>query len=144
MKQPLRRNKMLLLSTLAFIALLGAWMAREGVAQTPAPATAETENPKVKITFQTHPAVKADVWWGKKKLGTILDRRRPLVVERPRDSGPMDITIRAQGFLPVHTRASTFDDQHLSVKLTEVAEKHTLFGYRAAAPDAGAPVDPQP
>jgi hypothetical protein len=71
---------------------------------------------------------------------------RPLVVVRPRDSGPLDLVVRAAGFLPVHTRAYTFSDSRVAVKLTPVEEKNTLFGFRAevppvaaANPDGGAP-----
>jgi hypothetical protein len=54
--------------------------------------------------------------------------------------------VRAAGFLPVHTRAYTFSDSRVAIKLTPVSEKNTLFGYRAEvppegaiSPDAGAP-----
>jgi hypothetical protein len=96
----------------------------------------------VKITFQTIPPVKAEVLWGKKRLGFINGARRPpikpLIVERPRDSGPIDIVVKAEGFLPVNTRAYTFNDNKLNVKLTAVTEKHTLLGFKQALPDAGA------
>ena len=110
---------------------------------------------KVQVIIQTVPPKKAMVYWGKKNLGAI-PTPRALVVERPRDSGPMDLVIRAAGFLPVHTRATTFSDMRLAVKLTPVTDKHTLFGYRnvptPANPDGGvpapvptpAPMAPQP
>jgi hypothetical protein len=72
------------------------------------------------------------------------------VLERPRDSGPLDLTIHASGFLPVHTRAYTFTDSRVAVKLTPPSEKNTLFGYREEPPpppnpDAGAlPALPDP
>ncbi len=123
---------------------MGALMIRPGAAQTPPAPEREGESATVKLTFQTVPPVKAEVWWGKKKLGLIVDRRRPLIIERPRDSGPLDVTVKAEGFLPVHTRAYTFDDYRVSVKLTAANEKHTLFGYRTPLPDAGAPSDAAP
>ena len=100
----------------------------------------------VHVYIQTVPPRKAQVKWGKKNLG-VIPVPRPLVVERPRDSGPMDLAIRASGYLPVHTRAYTFTDSRVSVKLTPPAEKNTLFGYRedpAPNPDAGAPAAPIP
>ena len=111
--------------------------------------SAEVETPSAKsdvvhVTIQTVPPRKAQVKWGRKSLGTI-PVPRPLVVERPRDSGPMDLVIRASGFLPVHTRAYTFSDSRVAVKLTPPAEKNTLFGYReepAPNPDAGVPPAP--
>jgi hypothetical protein len=100
---------------------------------------------KVYITLQTVPPRKAVVKWGSKTLG-VIPVPRPLVVVRPRDSGPLDLVVRVAGFLPVHTRAYTFSDSRVAIKLTPVSEKNTLFGYRqevppqgAASPDAGAP-----
>src|SRR5690606_16188077 len=58
-------------------------------------------SPNVKLTFSTYPPRQASVSWGAKRLG-FIDRGRPLVVERPRDSGPLDVIIRAQGYIPVH------------------------------------------
>jgi hypothetical protein len=101
------------------------------------PAKADT----VHITIQTVPPRKAQVKWGRKSLGPI-PAPRALVLERPRDSGPLDLTIHASGSLPVHTRAYTFTDSRVAVKLTPPTEKSTLFGYReepAPNPDAGAP-----
>jgi hypothetical protein len=118
----------------------------------PAAATAaEGESPPakpdtVRITIQTVPPRKASVRWGNKTLG-VIPTPQALVVERPRDSGPLDLVIRAAGFLPVHTRAYTFSDSRVAVKLTPPAEKSKLFGYRqepAPPPDAGAPPEPPP
>src|SRR5262245_687974 len=61
-----------------------------------APAVAPIERPKrpddhVKIVFTVLPSTKkATVTWGKKKLG-MIGPRQPLVVQRPRDSGPLDV-----------------------------------------------------
>lgn len=87
------------------------------------------------IIFTTVPSVHATVSWGKKKLGRI-EPGKPLVVVRPRDTGPLDVIIRADGYLPVHTRAHTFSDNRLSVKLTRPDQKTTLLGYRVPI-DAG-------
>jgi hypothetical protein len=113
--------------------------------------TAPAKPDTVRISIQTVPPRKAMVKWGRKSLGTI-PVPRALVVDRPRDSGPLDLVIRASGFLPVHTRAYTFSDSRVAVKLTPPSEKNTLFGYReepAPNPDAGAPApvpapDPAP
>ena len=61
-------------------------------------------SPTVKLTFRTFPARRASVSWGTKRLGWT-DRGKWLVVERPRDSGPLDVIVRARDFLPVHARA---------------------------------------
>lgn len=106
----------------------------------PPPAQSDT----VHVIIQTVPPRKAQVKWGKKPLG-MIPVPRPLVVERRRDSGPMDLVIRASGFLPVHTRVYTFSDSRVAVKLTPPEEKSKLFGYReepAPNPDAGVPAAP--
>ncbi len=106
--------------------------------------TGEKKTELVHITIQTVPPRKAMVKWGHKSLG-MIPVPRPLVVERPRDSGPLDLVIRATGYLPVHTRAYTFSDSRVAVKLTPPEEKNKLFGYRqepAPSPDAGVPAPP--
>ena len=94
---------------------------------------------KVRVVFRTFPSTRASVTWGKQRLG-FINPKAPLVIERPRDSGPMDVVIRAPGFLPVHTRAYTFDDTVVEVRLTTPAKKNTIYGYREPLPpaDAGA------
>ena len=94
---------------------------------------------KVRITFTViPPKEKAMVYWGRKRLGPIAPHQ-PLIIERPRDSGPLDVIVRAQGFLSVQTRAYTFADSKVAVKLTPPDQKKALLGYREAPPDAGAP-----
>jgi len=95
-------------------------------------------SPNVKLTFRTFPARRASVSWGTKRLGWT-DRGKWLVVERPRDSGPLDVVVRAQDFLPVHARAYTFDDAFVDVKITPVEKKDTVYGYQQPLTDAGAP-----
>lgn len=93
---------------------------------------------KVRITFTVWPpSLKAMVFWGRRRLGLIAPHQ-PLIVERSRDSGPLDVIVKAQGFLPVQTRAYTFADSKVSVKMTPPDQKKTLLGYREAVPDGGA------
>ncbi len=81
------------------------------------------------ITIWTVPYTTATVFWGKKLLGKIVPGK-PLVVQRPRDSGPLDLMVRAGGYLSVQTRAHTFNDSRLVVKLTRPDKKNELVGYR--------------
>lgn len=138
---------------LAIVVGLVTWVGwrRTDAQSTPAPApgaapTAGGETPvpgatptgtTATIEFMTSPAVQATVTWGDTRLGRIAPGE-PLVVVRPRDSGPLDVVIRAQGYLPVTTRAHTFTDNKMMVKLTSPAQRHTLHGYRAPI-DAGVP-----
>jgi hypothetical protein len=100
----------------------------------------------VRIVIQTVPPRRARVRWGRKTLG-VIPAPRPLVVVRPRDSGPLDLVIRASGYLPVHTRAYTFSDSRVVVKITPPEEKSKLFGYReepVPSIDGGVPAEPLP
>jgi hypothetical protein len=138
-------------SGLKLLSVPVAW-ARAGTDKPPAPPIAKQVREKVKITVQTIPPVKAEVRWGKKKLGVLNTGKKPFFIERFKDSGPIDVTVRAEGFLPVHTRAYTFETNKITVKLTPLTEKHTLFGFKqvpdggvdGGAADAGAPAGPVP
>jgi hypothetical protein len=119
--------------------------------QPPAAAAPVTPPTTVKISITTVPTQKrVFVSWGKKRLG-VIEPHHPLIVQRPRDSGPLDLVITCDGFVPVQTRAYTFGDSKLAVKLTPLDQKNTLLGYRAELPpepppgaDAGVPGTPPP
>jgi hypothetical protein len=115
-----------------------------GAPAAPAAAPARASE-TVKIVFSVIPSSKkATVSWGKKKLGVIAPQH-PLVVTRPRDSGPLDVMVRADGCVPVQTRAYTFADSKVAVKVTPLDQKNTLLGYREELPpDGGAPSGPSP
>ena len=105
------------------------------------PAAAKTASKNVRIVFTVLPSSKkATVSWGKKKLGVIAPHA-PLIVQRPRDSGPLDVVVRAEGCVPVQTRAYTFEDSKVAVKVTPNDQKNTLLGYREEVPaaDGGVP-----
>ena len=122
-----------------------ATLATTGWAQAPkpvappfvvAPAAPTAPAPTVKITLITVPAQKRVlVFWGKKRLGLIAPHQ-PLIVQRPRDSGPLDLIFQCEGFVPVQTRAYTFGDSKVAVKLTPLDQKNTLLGYREEVPEA--------
>jgi hypothetical protein len=147
-----RRTVAVAAAALLFSASLAVWAAGKKAKEAAAASTDEAgktadddlppaKPDTVRVYIQTSPPRKAQVKWGGRLLGTI-PVPRALVVERPRDSGPLDLVIRAAGFLPVHTRAYTFSDSRVAVKLTPPSEKNKLFGYReepAPNPDAGAP-----
>jgi hypothetical protein len=101
----------------------------------PAPA-ASPQKDTVRIVFKVFPPSKATVTWGKKKLGFIKPKES-LVIQRPRDSGPMDVVVRAENCLPVHTRAYTFTDSVVSVKVTPLDKKNTIYGYKEVPPEDG-------
>src|SRR6185312_3734648 len=72
------------------------------------PAAVASPSPNVRSIFTIVPSSKkAMVFWGKKRLG-IIAPHAPLVVTRPRDSGPLDVVVKSDGFVTVQTRAYTF------------------------------------
>jgi hypothetical protein len=111
-----------------------------GAAGAPAPAAPLPAT--VKITITTVPTQKkVFVSWGKRRLG-MLAPHQPLVVQRPRDSGPLDLIITCEGYVPVQTRAYTFADSKLAVRLTPLDQKNTLLGYREEVPPPPPPTTP--
>ena len=108
-----------------------------------APAPPAPPSDKVRVTFTVWPpSLKAMVFWGRRRLG-MIEPHKPLIVERPRDSGPLDVVVSADGYLRVQTRAYTFGDTKVAVKLTPLDQKNTLLGYREELPpDGGAPPNP--
>ena len=88
---------------------------------------------KVKVYVRSSP--KAALSWGGKFLGVT-----PVAIERPYDSGPMDLVLRAKGFLTVRTRAYTFRSDSVYVQMTKVEDAWKILG--AKKPDAPIPNDP--
>jgi hypothetical protein len=93
----------------------------------PEPPERDPDAPKVRLTLTVLP-VEAEVHWGRKKLG--LAGRKPLQLERARNSGPVDVVIRANGFLPYHTRLFTDRDDTLTVRLVRPADARSLLGWK--------------
>jgi hypothetical protein len=93
--------------------------------------------PTVRLVFRVVPPNIATVTWGNKRLG-IIKPKAPLIIERPRDSGPMDVVFKSQGYVTVHTRVYTFTNNTLAVKLTPLDKKNTIYGYREELPPEAA------
>jgi hypothetical protein len=104
-------------------------------APSPAPmAAAPKPRPtKVKIIVRSVPP-KAFVFWGKKKLGPT-----PVTLERPTDSGPIDLVIRAEGYISFHTRAYTVKNDPMTIRLTKLADRMSIFGAKAELPPEPSP-----
>lgn len=97
---------------------------------------APTSAPTVRIVFKVVPPNIATVTWGNKRLG-IIKPKAPVIIERPRDSGPMDVVFKSNGYVTVHTRVYTFTNSTLAVRLTPLDKKNTIYGFREeAAPEA--------
>jgi hypothetical protein len=76
----------------------------------------------------------AHVFWGRKDLGVA-----PLEVTRPRGSGPLDLVVLADGYLPLHTRAFTDRNETVVLRLYTAAEATGLPGYAPPPPSATKP-----
>lgn len=115
----------------------GARLAPQVQQAVPAPPV-KPPPPKVKIFVSSQPS-KAVISWGKKELG-----KTPLTIERPRDSGPMDLVLRREGYFPVHVRAYSFRSDHIGVALTRLADRMTIFGAKKELPPDAAATVPDP
>jgi hypothetical protein len=92
----------------------------------PPPAIAHAAN-EVSIRLVVEPAVATHVFWGVKDLGAT-----PLEIVRPRGSGPLDLSVRAPGYLTFHTRAYTDRDDKIAIRMVPFAQAAGTFGYRRA------------
>ena len=112
-------------------------------------ATPETEHTPLKanasktVTITVRSSPRATVRWGKKTLGVT-----PLTFTRPRESGPVDLTLTAPSHLPMRTRAYTFTDDRVDAKLVRFEDRQTVFGYPhnldAGLPDSAIPPSEPP
>src|SRR5262249_32983929 len=85
----------------------------ENAPTAPVPPVAPARPVKVRIVIRSVPP-RALVNWGKLKLGPT-----PVTLERPGDSGPIDLIVRSDGYFPLHTRAYTFRSEGMLVRLTK-------------------------
>jgi len=51
-------------------------------------------------------------------------------ITRPRGSGPLDLEIKAEGYLPYHTRLYADRNDKVGVRLCRVEDAPNLFGYK--------------
>ena len=79
----------------------------------------------VQITLKTKPRVRAVVYHGKEELGVT-----PLQLTWAKDTGPIDIKLKAAGYLTVNSRLYTHRNDHVTVNMFKTDEAHLLFGYK--------------
>jgi hypothetical protein len=92
----------------------------------------------VTLTLSISPPVKAVVMWGSKQLARVAPDNPTVELQRPRNTGPLDLDIRAEGFLPHHTRLYSDRNDKVSVRLVRQAEAAGLLGYRSSVAAAAA------
>ena len=86
----------------------------------------ETVNLKLSVT----PPVKALVTWGAKQVAHLAPGTMETELSRPRGSGPVDLEIKAEGFMPYHTRLYADRNDRINVRLYRLEEASGLLGYK--------------
>jgi len=92
----------------------------------------------VTLTLAVSPPVKASVMWGAKQLARVTPDKPTIELQRPRSSGPLDLEIRAEGFLPHHTRLYSDRSDKVNVRLVRPADASGLLGFRSSTSAAAA------
>ncbi len=82
-------------------------------------------HPTIEITLKTSPRVRASVYHGKELLGTT-----PLRLVWPKDTGALDIKLKAAGYLTVNSRIYTHRNDRVTVNMFKTDQAHLLFGYK--------------
>jgi hypothetical protein len=86
----------------------------------------ETVTLKLTVT----PQVKALVTWGAKQVARLAPGSMDAEITRPRGSGPVDLEIKAEGFMPHHTRLYADRNDRINVRLYRLEEASGLLGYK--------------
>jgi hypothetical protein len=98
----------------------------------------------VTLKLAVTPPVKALVLWGAKPMAHLEPGKMDAEITRPRGSGPLDLEIKAEGYLPHHTRLYADRNDKLGVRIYRAEEAPNLFGYKRSAeakkPEAEKPV----
>jgi hypothetical protein len=84
----------------------------------------------VTLRLSVTPQVKALVTWGAKQVGRLAPGTMDTEISRPRGSGPVDLEIKAEGFMPYHTRLYADRSDKVGVRLYRVEEAAGLLGYK--------------
>lgn len=132
--------------TIADAAPAVAAVAGEGASAQPADLHEEErdQDPRsrdVRIRLAVSPPAEGSVMWGRKRLAELRPGKMVVEIGRPRNSGPLDLAIRARGYLPHHVRLFTDRDDKLSVRLIAPANAAGVLGYRRTRDPAAASPD---
>jgi hypothetical protein len=90
------------------------------------------------LKLSISPPVKALITWGAKTVARVAPGNMDAEIQRPRGSGPLDLEIKADGYLPYHTRLYADRNDKLSVRLCRNEDAPGLFGYKRGADKDGA------
>lgn len=109
---------------LLVLALPTAVLAQDAAVVVDEPEGTEKVVEKVKLVFTSSPGG-AEVWYGKRLLGTT-----PVTYTRRKDSGPVDVVFKLGGYLRTNSRAYTWYDDKVHVKLVPADQAHTVLGFK--------------
>jgi hypothetical protein len=84
----------------------------------------------VTLKLSVTPRVNALVLWGAKQMAHLEVGKMDAEITRPRGSGPLDLEIKAEGYLPYHTRLYADRNDKLGVRLYRPEEAPAIFGYK--------------
>ncbi len=87
----------------------------------------------VTLKLAVTPPVKAVVLYGAKQLAHLEPGKMDAEITRPRGSGPVDVEVKADGYLPYHTRLYADRNDKLNVRLYRAEEAPNIFGYSRSA-----------
>ena len=90
-----------------------------------ADALLKAGHPAIELSVRTEPKVTAQVYHGKELLGST-----PLTLTWPKNTGALDLVVRAPGHIPVNTRLYTYKSDKLTVKLFKEGQSHMVFGFK--------------
>jgi len=91
----------------------------------------------VTLKLSVSPPVKAIVTWGAKTVARVAPGTMDADIQRPRGSGPLDLEIKADGYLPYHTRLYADRSDKVSVRLCRNEDAPALFGYKRSVEKDG-------
>jgi hypothetical protein len=91
---------------------------------------ADPYSESVTLKLGVSPQVRALVIWGAKQMARMEPGKMDAEIARLRGSGPLDLEIRAEGYMPYHTRLYADRNDKLGVRLYRPEEAPSLFGYR--------------
>jgi hypothetical protein len=83
----------------------------------------------VTLRLSVTPSTRAVVLWGAKQMAQLEPGKMGAEIVRPRGSGPLDLEIKAEGYLPHHTRLYADRNDKVGARLYRVEEAPNIFGY---------------
>ena len=87
----------------------------------------------VNLKLSVPPQVKALVTWGAKQIAHLAPGSMDTEISRPRGSGPVDLEIKAEGFMPYHTRLYADRSDKIGVRLYRLEDAPGMLGYKRSA-----------